>query len=93
MSLDTATRAITRFLSHTPKAAAISFYGGEPFLEFELMKDIVAFAEQLAAQSGVEIRFNVTTNGTLLSEEKIHYVAAHKFSVMISLGLTKKGHH
>ncbi len=92
MSLDTAKRAVARFLSHKPKEATIGFYGGEPLLEFERMKEIVAFAEQLAADNGVELRFNVTTNGTLLSEEKIHYLVAHKFAVMISLDGNKESH-
>ena len=92
MSLDTANCAVARFLSHKPKEATIGFYGGEPLLEFERMKEIVAFAEQLAADNGVELRFNVTTNGTLLSEEKIHYLVAHKFAVMISLDGNKESH-
>jgi sulfatase maturation enzyme AslB (radical SAM superfamily) len=92
MSLDTAKSAVTRFLSHKPETATIGFYGGEPLLEFELMKDVVAFAEPLAAPSGVELRFNMTTNGTLLSEEKIHYLVTHEFNVMISLDGNKQSH-
>jgi len=92
MSLDTAKHAIARFLSHKPKRAVIGFYGGEPLIEFELMRDIVAFAEELAAQSGVEAAFNITTNGTLLSDEKIHFLVAHKFAVFISLDGNKETH-
>jgi sulfatase maturation enzyme AslB (radical SAM superfamily) len=92
MSLDTAKSAVARYLSHKPHDPAIGFYGGEPLLEFELMKEIVAFAEQLAVENGLELRFNVTTNGTLLSEEKIHYFVAHKFAVTISVDGNKESH-
>ena len=92
MSLDTAKSAVARFLSHKPNDPSIGFYGGEPLLEFELMKEIVAFAEQLAAENGLEARFNVTTNGTLLSEERIHYLVAHKFAVVISVDGNKESH-
>ena len=92
MSLDTARHAVARFLSHKPPVAAIGFYGGEPLLEFKLLKDIVAFAEELGGRSGVEMRFSLTTNGTLLSDEKIHYLVAHDFSVVISLDGNKESH-
>ena len=92
MSLDTAKCMVAVFLSHKPESAVIGFYGGEPLLELELMKDVVAFAEQLGTQNGVELRFNITTNGTLLSEETIHYLVAHKFAVMISVDGDKESH-
>ena len=49
MPLDAAKSAVACFLSHKPERAVIGFYGGEPLLEFELMKDVIAFAEPLAA--------------------------------------------
>ncbi|MGO8744657.1 MAG: radical SAM protein [Thermoguttaceae bacterium] len=90
MSLDTAKSAVARFMSHKPAIANIGFYGGEPLLEFELMKEVVAFAEKHGAESGIERRFSITTNGTLLSEEKIHFLVAHEFAVFISLDGNKK---
>lgn len=92
MTLDTAKSAISRFLSHECKKPTIGFYGGEPLLEFELLKAVIAFAEPLAMQKGVDLTFQITTNGTLLSEEKIHYLVAHNVNVTISLDGDKEVH-
>ncbi|NQT15336.1 MAG: radical SAM protein [Planctomycetes bacterium] len=92
MSLETAKSAVARFLSRKPKRSSISFYGGEPLLEFERMKEIIAFAEQLASENGSEVSFNLTTNATLLSEEKIHYFVAHEVAVTISVDGDKESH-
>jgi uncharacterized protein len=93
MSLDTAKRAVAEFLSgRIDEKVGIGFYGGEPLLEFELLKKIVAFAEELATQKGCGVRFNMSTNGTLLSEAKIHYLVAHGFSVLISIDGDKHSH-
>ncbi len=92
MSLETAKQAVSEFLSHKPARGAIGFYGGEPLMEFELIKEIVDFAEDLAKQHGIDSHFSMTTNGTLLSDEKIHYLAAHNFSVMISLDGDRETH-
>ena len=93
MSLDTAKQAVAEFLSgRIDDNVTIGFYGGEPLLEFELLKKIVAFAEGLATQKGCDIRFNMSTNGTLLSEEKIHYLVAHNFSILISIDGDQHSH-
>ncbi len=92
MSLDIAKQAVTDFLNHKPKEAGIGFYGGEPLLEFNLLKAVVFYAESLSRDSNMDVRFSVTTNGTLLTDEKIHFLALHKFSVMISLDGNKESH-
>ncbi|TVS20159.1 MAG: radical SAM protein [Planctomycetaceae bacterium] len=93
MSLDTAKRAVAEFLSgRIDETVTIGFYGGEPLLEFELLKKVVAFVEELATQKGCGVRFNMSTNGTLLSEAKIHYLVAHQFSVLISIDGDRHSH-
>jgi len=51
---------------------AIGFYGGEPLLAFDTIKDCVKYAEERA--EGREIYFNFTTNGTLLTEVLLRIV-------------------
>ncbi|MDC7290404.1 Cys-rich peptide radical SAM maturase CcpM [Blautia schinkii] len=85
MSYDMAKKAIEYILLHSSNSEhlAISFYGGEPLLAFELIKKCVEFAEN--EFEGRVIRFNFTTNGTLLTEEKFDFLVRHDFSILISL--------
>lgn len=92
MSLNTAQDAIKAFMAHRPSRCAIGFYGGEPLLEFGLLSDIVCFAKELAADYGVMPTFSLTTNGTLLTDDKIHFLARNQFSVLISLDGDKDSH-
>lgn len=92
MSLETAKAAIRAYLSRRPVKCRVGFYGGEPLLEVELIKQIVVFAEDCAAQCGIEAEFNMTTNGTLLTDETIHFLAEHQFNVLISLDGPKEVH-
>jgi sulfatase maturation enzyme AslB (radical SAM superfamily) len=92
MSFDTAKQAVAHFLSHKPKEAGIGFYGGEPLLEFDLIKKIVLYAESFAQVNDMDIRFSMTTNGTLLTDERIHFLVQHNFSVMVSLDGDKESH-
>lgn len=92
MSLDTAIKAIDNFADRNPENFSIGFYGGEPLLEFELVKQVVTYAEELAAKRGLELLFNMTTNGTLLTDDKIHYLAEHQFHLAISLDGNRESH-
>jgi len=62
---------------------AISFYGGEPLLEFELIRECVQYA--LDSGEGRIIKFNFTTNGTLLTPEKLEFLVENDFVITISL--------
>lgn len=48
------------------------FYGGEPLLEFELIRKCVHYAQSI--MPGKEIEYSMTTNGTLLNKEVIEYL-------------------
>ena len=66
------------------KKLHIGFLGGEPFLEFPLMKAIVEYAEKKVQEMEKEVDFEVTTNATLLDNEKTTFIKKHRLSVMIS---------
>ena len=61
----------------------ISFYGGEPLLNFKLIKEIVDYSKQLQLNHN-SIGFSMTTNGVLL-EQHIDYLVKNNFSLLISL--------
>ena len=92
MSFETAKKAIDYFISHARDSShfGISFYGGEPLLEFDLIKKCVAYADSRA--EGRKISYNFTTNGTLLTEEKYEFLVEHDFSLLVSLDGPQKVH-
>ncbi len=60
----------------------ISFYGGESLLEIDLLKVFVRKAQRLWKE---DVKFELSTNGTLLSYENIEYFVNHKFTLFVSL--------
>jgi uncharacterized protein len=63
----------------------LAFLGGEPLINQGLIRRAVAFANARAAERGVRIGFAITTNGLLLDEGAGDFLAAHRFSVTVSL--------
>lgn len=64
------------------KSIIISFYGGESLLELELLKEFVCKAQRIWDE---DVKFELSTNGTLLSNENIEYFVEHKFTIFVSL--------
>lgn len=92
MSFDLARRAVDLALSDPRPRSQISFFGGEPLLELDLIRKIVAYAEERALALKRVVRFVVTTNGTLLNEARLDYLMEHGFHLGVSLDGTKKAH-
>lgn len=92
MCLETAKKAIDFFLEQNGELSdvIIGFYGGEPLLEFELIKQCVQYAKSKI--EGKRIRFNMTTNGTLLSDNVVDYLVENNFMLSISLDGSKEEH-
>ncbi len=65
--------------------ANIVFYGGEPLLNFDCIRETVRYADEKAGQLGKEIEYSIATNGTLLTDLIIDFLVAHSFSIGLSL--------
>ena len=65
------------------KTIYISFYGGEPLLNFSFIKEIVEYVSQMKLLHN-KIKFAMTTNALLL-EKYMDFIAEHKFNLLISL--------
>lgn len=63
----------------------VSFFGGEPMLAFDEMVAAARLARRMARRQGREIRFTITTNGTLLSERHLDFLYEYGFYVTVSL--------
>lgn len=86
MTPDTA-RAAARFLIANAREAGIvpeiNFFGGEPLLRFDgIIRPLV---EWIHGGLGERMRFSVTTNGTLLTPERIDFMKKHGFSLLLSM--------
>jgi uncharacterized protein len=66
------------------------FYGGESILEIDNIKECVAYAKQ--TYPGRLLKFTITTNGTLLTDDIIQFLDEHDFNVAISLDGPKELH-
>ena len=90
MSLTTAKDAIRDYFGHPQCNGIVTFYGGEPLLEFDLLKQAVLFAEETGHQTGINPDFQVTTNGTLLTDDRIRFLVDHDIFVTVSLDGNKR---
>ncbi len=92
MSWDTAKKAIDFFLRRNIELPEIiiGFYGGEPLLEFDLIKKCVEYVESIV--EGKKVFFNITTNGTLLTDEVVDFFVEKDFKLSISLDGSQKEH-
>ena len=63
----------------------INFFGGEPLLNFPLIQEVVRYAREQGEALGVQVTFGITTNGTLLSDQVIRFMAEEDVHVMISI--------
>lgn len=92
MSFAVAKKAVDFLLSHSTASDDISvgFYGGEPLLEFGLIKEVVAYTESVCW--GKNVSYAITTNATLLKGEILDFLVEKNFKVMISLDGPKEVH-
>ena len=63
----------------------VDFFGGEPLMNFEVVKKTVEYARCLEAKFGKNFRFTLTTNGLLLNDENIKYINENMQNVVLSL--------
>jgi len=86
MSLATAQAAIDRLLESAPgQRVTVGFIGGEPFLNRQVLYRAVEYALDRAPRFGSAVRFSVTTNATLLTEEDLDFLRKHSFALSVSL--------
>lgn len=89
MSRPTGRRAIDFFLSQDVSGAAydlqLNFFGGEPFLETDLMEELCRYASQPRPNNSRRFLFAVTTNGTLFSSRIEGLLRQYRMRVLLSL--------
>ncbi|MCU0287355.1 MAG: SPASM domain-containing protein, partial [Acidobacteria bacterium] len=74
------------------KTLIFNFDGGEPFLNFPVVQDTVAYALEKAQSLGKKIRSNISTNGTLLTVQNVDYLTQNRFGIGISIDGDRDAH-
>ena len=63
----------------------LDFFGGEPLMNFDVVKGVVEYARSREKETNKNFRFTITTNGMLLNEENIDYINKEMFNVVLSI--------
>ena len=83
MSKETAEKAVDIALQSPSRFLNFEFQGGEPLLNFEIIKHIISYAE--ANKGKHEITYNIVTNLTLITDEILEYFVQNKVDISTSL--------
>jgi len=71
--------------SGTRKNLEVDFFGGEPLMNWDVVKKLVAYARSIEKQHNKNFRFTFTTNGMLLNDEVIDFLNKEMTNVVLSL--------
>lgn len=98
MRFDVAKKAVDEYMKNvrqikkinTTVVPAVTFYGGEPLLNLDLIEKVVGYIKEKYPYEGC--RFGITTNGTLLDDRAIKILCDNDFVIMISLDGDQENH-
>lgn len=71
--------------SGTRKNLEVDFFGGEPLVNFEVVKQLVKYARSIEKENNKHFRFTLTTNGVLLNDDVIDFLNEEMDNVVLSL--------
>ena len=70
----------------------VDFFGGEPLMNFEVVKELVAYARSIEKAHNKNFRFTLTTNGMLINDDVIEFANKEMSNVVLSLDGRKEIH-
>ena len=87
MPLETAKAAIDFLLEKSVgrENLELDFFGGEPLMNFDVVKQTVAYARGKEKEYGKHFRFTITTNGMLLDDDAIDFINKEMYNVVLSI--------
>ena len=94
MSFEVGKRALDFLVenSGTRRNLEVDFFGGEPLMNFEVVKELVAYARSIEKEKGKNFRFTLTTNGLLINDDVIDFANRECHNVVLSLDGRKEIH-
>ena len=78
--------------SGTRRNLEVDFFGGEPLMNFQVVKDLVAYARSIEKEHNKNFRFTLTTNGLLIDDDVIDFANREMSKVVLSLDGRKEIH-
>ncbi|MGD9560073.1 MAG: thioether cross-link-forming SCIFF peptide maturase [Oscillospiraceae bacterium] len=87
MPFDVAKKAIDLLvrLSGSRRNLEVDFFGGEPLMNFEVVRQTVAYAKSIQDAQNKQFRFTLTTNGIALNDDNIRFINEEMGNVVLSL--------
>ncbi|MBM7866231.1 SPASM domain-containing protein [Heliobacterium gestii] len=86
MDSETAKAAVDLLMrSSADKDVTITFFGGEPLMNFPVVRETIRYALAAAENVNKRVDFSLTTNATLLDEEKIEFLTRHRVGISVSM--------
>ena len=87
MSLEVGKRALDFLIENSGKRhnLEVDFFGGEPLMNFDVVKEMVAYARSREKETGKNFRFTLTTNGMLIDDDVIEFANKEMSNVVLSL--------
>lgn len=94
MSFEVGKRALDFLVenSGTRRNLEVDFFGGEPLMNFDVVKQLVSYARSIEKQHGKNFRFTLTTNGMLIDDDVINFANKEMSNVVLSLDGRKEVH-
>ena len=94
MSLEVGKRALDFLVENSGSRhnLEVDFFGGEPLMNFDVVKDLVAYARSIEKEHNKNFRFTLTTNGVLVDDDVIDFANKECSNVVLSLDGRKEIH-
>lgn len=87
MTADVGRRALDFLIEHSGgiKNLEVDFFGGEPLMNFDVVRELTLYGRELEQKHNKNIRFTMTTNGTLLNDEITAFLNEHMSNIVLSI--------
>ena len=94
MSFEVGKRALDFLVANsgTRRNLEVDFFGGEPLMNFEVVKQLVEYARSIEKEKNKNFRFTLTTNGLLIDDDVIDFANREMSNVVLSLDGRKEIH-
>lgn len=94
MSFEVGKQALDFLVAHsgTRRNLEVDFFGGEPLMNFGVVKQLTAYARSIEKDAGKNFRFTLTTNGLLIDDEVVDFCNREMSNVVLSLDGRKEVH-
>ena len=94
MSLEVGKKALDFLVANSGnrRNLEVDFFGGEPLMNFDVVKELVAYGRELEKTHDKHFRFTLTTNGVLLRDDVIEFANKEMDNIVLSIDGRKEVH-